>query len=155
MFNYGYFGQTIAQMAAAFGNYAHVYSPAARNNILTIFAGTNDIAGGASAATTYAALQSFCQQAHAAGWKVVVATMLPRNGLTGAQQAQWTAYNASIRSGWPGFADALADLQADPTMGPFAASSNNALYFDGTHPTDLGYTYIAPVEAAAVRGLMQ
>jgi len=35
-------------------------------------------------------------------------------------------------------------------MGPFAAASNTSLYGDGTHPTTLGYSILAPILAAVI-----
>lgn len=135
----GRFGTSIAALDAAFAsgvNVSGAYNPLATNNIMTIFAGTNDITGGATGAVTWAHLASFAAQARAAGWKVALTTMLPRAGLTTPQQAEWATYNSLIRANWASTADALIDAQADDVIGPFAAASNGALYADGIHPAD-------------------
>lgn len=132
-------------------------------NIVVIWAGTNDVLGNSPAANIYAALQSYTATVKAAGFKVVWVTMLPRSDLTTPLQAVWNAYNALIRGatlGQSDTADVIADVQSDPTMGPFSATSNNALYCDwpGTntvnvHPTDLGNSIVAPYIINAVGSL--
>jgi lysophospholipase L1-like esterase len=151
----GRFGDSIADMDTNFATYyANIENPLAANNVMTIFAGTNDINSGQTGAATWAHLQSFAGKARAAGWKVALSTMLPRSGLTVPAQAEWAAYNALIRAGWPAVADALIDPQADDAIGPFAAASNVALYADGTHPADGMPVYFAGLFAKAINGLL-
>jgi lysophospholipase L1-like esterase len=133
-------------------------------NILVIWAGTNDIVAGTVATSVYANLQSYTSAAKTAGFKVVWVTMLPRTDLTVGEQTQWTAYNTAIRAatlGQSNTADALADVQSDPTIGPFSAASNHTYYCNvgpndfsiGVHPTDIGNAIVAPYIIAAVGSL--
>jgi lysophospholipase L1-like esterase len=122
---------------------------------MTVELGTNDIANtsGLTASQLYGYLTTFCSNAHAVGWKVVVATVLPSSGYTTAQQSVWNTYNGLVRTNWSSIADGLADIQSSDVMGPFSATSNTSLYPDGVHPSDLGYTYLAPIFASAVNAL--
>lgn len=165
MINLGIPGQTMATMA---GNVATKvvarFQSGYSKNILVVWAGTNDVVAGATAATIYANLQSETAAAKTAGFKVVWATMLPRTDLTSGMQTVWAAYNALIRGatlGQSNTADALADVQSDATMGPFSAAANNTLYCNtsptdfsiGVHPTNLGTTFLVPYFVAAVGSL--
>jgi hypothetical protein len=124
-------------------------SPTKTHPILFVFAGTNDIAGGHNAATTFADLKAYCLAMRTAGWTIVVGTILPR-----AQDASFEtirlAVNTSIR-GDTSFYDALADFGSDATMGDIATTGNTT-YYDalGIHPTPLGDTLLAPYATAAI-----
>ena len=156
VFNKGYFGDTMAHRYSNYaGDIAPLYSSTAKNNILEIFAGTNDNDGTNTSCTAiYGNMTSYVAAAHATGWKVIVGTMLPRNGWSGNQITEQGACNTLIRANSAG-ADAIADYAADATMGVQANTTNTAYYADGTHPTSLGYGYLAIIEAAAVNGLFQ
>src|SRR5277367_165965 len=78
-------------------------------NVLVVWAGTNDMGNsGATVATTYANLVSYCQARQATGWKVVVVQMMSRTGVNPiggeSMDTDKTAYNALIDAGWPTFA---------------------------------------------------
>lgn len=161
MLNLGVPGQSMTSMT---GNVTTKivsrFSASYSKNIVIVWGGTNDITGGATAASTYTSLQSYTSTAKAAGFKVIWATMLPRTDLSGAAQVQWTAYNTLIRAatlGQSNTADALADVQSNATMGPLAAASNTSLYCiapddvsGGIHPTDLGNSLLAPYFVTAL-----
>jgi hypothetical protein len=109
-------------------------------------------------------LQSYIAAAKATGWKVVVATTLQRGSgdCSGGSNAIILAFDALVRAGWNvpqssgGLgADALADWQADPTIGPASAMSNAALYPDGIHLSSLGAGYAAQITAQAISGVMR
>jgi lysophospholipase L1-like esterase len=154
VYDKGYFGDTIMHRVSNYAaDIAPIYNPLAINNILEIAAGTNDIGGTTTDVQVEGYLQSYITAAHATGWKVIVATILPRNGFTTTQNTYLANVNTWIRAGSSG-ADAIADYAADPTMGNSASVTNTTYYADGTHPTTLGYGYLAPIEAAAVNGLL-
>lgn len=116
-----------------------------------VLIGTNDCAAGTAAATSNAALKSFCQARQATGWTVVVCTILAYNSSFGTEAIR-LAYNAQIVADWATFADKLVDLGADARIGVTGAELN-ATYFQGdqVHPTAAGAGVIAEL---ALRGLL-
>lgn len=119
------------------------------NNITIIFAGTNDLALGSTGASVYAALVSYGQARKAVGEKVVAVTCLPRTnaGIDAGFETQRLIYNASIRSGWTSFSDAMADLNTDSRL----QNSNDGTYFqDQIHPNAVGAGILAGIVKAAI-----
>ena len=114
---------------------------------LVIFAGTNDIfLNGASGAATATLLQTYIAARISAGWianHICVVTMLPRQG---AHESDRTALNTSTRSNAAGVGYLVADVAADPTIGP-AGSENNTTYYnsDNIHPKDAGQAIIGNI----------
>jgi lysophospholipase L1-like esterase len=159
IYDVGIFGDTVVQQAANFPKAAAPlfnWSPNAQN-VLSIFAGTNDINGGSTDVQTESALTAYVQQARAmapAGTKVICGTTLPRNTFSPQQETYRQNYNAFIRSGGPG-CDAVADFAADPIMGNPSNVTNTAYFVDGTHPTSLGYSLLAPILAKQANALLQ
>jgi lysophospholipase L1-like esterase len=154
VFNTAYAGDTIANRNNLYAtNVAPLYDSAAPFNILSIWAGTNDNDGSdPTCATTYGNLTSYIAKAHATGFKVVTATMLPKNGWSAAQTTQQAACNVKIRANAAG-ADAIVDAQAQMSMGN-PANLNATYTVDGVHPNDLGYDEAAAIWAGAVNGLL-
>jgi lysophospholipase L1-like esterase len=119
-------------------------------NVLVVFAGTNNVAIGNTAAETWTALESYLAGREAAGWAVVVVTMLPR--LTEATlptyEARRQEVNASIRSNWRATCAALADLAIDARM----SDAEDTAYFnaDKVHLNAAGAGILANYAAAAV-----
>lgn len=125
------------------------------NRVVFLSIGTNDLTlGGRTAEQIYEDIQTFAGLVRAAGGKVVVSTILPNAAWNGTQEATQATLNASIRDNWATFADGLADFAADPTMGPYEAAHDLALYPDGLHPSRLGHSYLAPIAAAAINALL-
>lgn len=138
-----------------------------RKFVLSVLVGANDLTTYAGGSDTIAAnnyltdLAAYCDARRAAGWKVVICTILPHttainSGVTDAtNNTRRAIVNSSIRSSWVGVhADALADLGGDATMGADTAAVNTSLYADGYHPTSTGHTtYIVPLVQAAVAAL--
>jgi lysophospholipase L1-like esterase len=151
-YDYGAFGQTVNQQAAAYPQFIRpLVNRGVKNNVLHLWIGTNDIAGGQSGEVTFQQLIPFINMAQADGWKVVVGTMLPRGTSINAQRM---IYNNLIRkySGQRNYV--VADYAADPTIGQ--VGQNGAPYYlDGIHPTSLGYTYIAQIAETAIASVLQ
>jgi lysophospholipase L1-like esterase len=122
--------------------------------IVLLNLGSNDLAGGAQAADIYKALAGMVAAAHGAGAKVILGTVLPRQGLQwfgasyGADEKQRLALNALIRANAAG-ADGVIDFASDPAMGAYRNLTNGRYYFDGTHPSVSGDALLA-ADAAAV-----
>jgi lysophospholipase L1-like esterase len=110
------------------------------DNIIFINAGTNDFTQSISVATAYANLVAWCTDAQAAGFKVIVSTLMPNsNGtLPGTYETSRLAYNSSIRSNWATFADALIDLANDTPL----QTNPGTLYVDGTHLSAAGHEHV-------------
>lgn len=108
-------------------------------NVLIVFAGINDLAGGRTAAQALSDLISYCTGAKTAGWnKLIVGTTLP--WATGSLETARLTLNSSIRSqSFPPW-DYIADWGNDPTMGQ-SGENTNAMYFgaDELHPLSAGY----------------
>jgi lysophospholipase L1-like esterase len=118
--------------------------------IVTGWEVTNDLAtNNVSAAIGYSNLVTFFNHRRAANAaaKLVVATVLPANIITGVNETSRQTINTNIRANWASFADALVDVAAIAQL----QDPNNTIYFaDGTHPTDAGYALIAQAFASAV-----
>ncbi|MCJ2020542.1 GDSL-type esterase/lipase family protein [Methylobacterium sp. E-065] len=130
------------------------YDPNSGTNWLIVQAGTNDLAQGASASVAYTGVQKLIQDGHAQGFKVLVATVLPRDDAvfawSSADESARLAYNDIVRAN-PAGADAIADIAASSIMGSAAAPANPALYLDGLHPTASAVqSYLEPIYAAAI-----
>lgn len=155
--NLGVRGQMVVELdALAPGTVDPLFAAGRGANIVVACIGTNDLTRGAGDTPTYDGIVAFGQGRRRVGFKVVMATILPRTGLLGTVaerrfEAERQAVNARIRSNLAGFADALADVGADPTIGAPGATANRE-YFqgDGTHPTARGGGIIAGIVTAAI-----
>jgi lysophospholipase L1-like esterase len=119
-----------------------LFNPARRRNVLSLL-GANDIANGSDAPTYVAALKSYCLARKAAGWTIVLKTVLPRT--TGGFNAVRNAANALIIAD-PSFYDFLVRLDLDTTIGQDSDAANLTYYVDGVHPTAAGAAIIAADE---------
>lgn len=159
VYNFGVASETLLTMIA---NAPTVIDPcliSGHKNICVIWGGTNDMAqSGRTPAQTYASLKTYCAARRAAGWKVVVVTMISRTGNNpvGGESLDTdkTAYNALIRSD-PTIYDALADVAGNANLGADGAFSNTTYFqVDGVHPTQLSATtIIAPIIGAAISSI--
>lgn len=143
------YGQRVADL---FGFYS-----ASAPSILLIQQGTNDIYYGTKANALYKSILSpFVSSAQAAGFYVVVDTILPRtdNGWTAVMEQQRVAYNAMVR-GNSARADAINDIAADPLIGEGTNPSTSAYYADGLHPTLIGQQRLASLDAAVLGPFLQ
>lgn len=150
---FGVAGQNVALMLADAATQIDPLVDPTRLNVLCLLGGTNDLNNGAaSAETVYTRIVTYCQARRAAGFKVIVGTVLPRDpaGSGEAFEADRQSVNTSIRANWATFADALADVGADILIGSVGAFSNMAYFADGTHPTSLGCEIIASYYRAAL-----
>lgn len=107
-------------------------------------------AGLVSEVDVHNAIKAYCLARKAAGWKVIVLTILPRRDAawTNGQAADFEATrflaNALIRTHWAEYADALVDVAADPNFTKENAY-NNATYYQSNkiYLTRAGYKLIA------------
>ena len=134
------------------------YSPSRTKNVVILASGTNDLANGNTAAATTTALFSACAALRAQGWKVVVATCLPRSDTMAVSQVAFNSaratYNANIVAGSSNY-DALADAASVTGMGADGDSNNNTNYsVDKIHPNGVGHRLLEPTYRAATSTLL-
>lgn len=164
-YNVAFYGQTLATAKTQASTFAPFALTTGAKNIVTIFEGTNDLAQSTSstAATVYADLQTICGTYRAAGYKCVVASLLPRTGgfaggVTSASfEIQRQALEVLLLAGWSSFSDGFIDLTADPVIGLVAATTNPVLFqADQIHPTTpVGNSYITAAFIKALTPLLQ
>jgi lysophospholipase L1-like esterase len=151
--NIGVSGRTMLDVGRlAYTNLNPLFANESGLNVAIIWAGTNDIALGASAENTYSYLAATCRRLRGLGWRVLVLTMISRTG----QDTGKNAYNGYIRAGWAGFADYIVDLGANASLGADGAYANST-YFqaDGTHLKDAGLTVVAGLVQIALTTMAQ
>jgi lysophospholipase L1-like esterase len=109
------------------------------------FEGTNDISGGATAATVINGTQQVIDRAHAAGLRIIGVTVIPRGSAatwTAFMEQQRLAVNAWMRT--QANFDGIIDF-AELTKGPIVPANGAEMIlpayscFDGIHPNDIGY----------------
>jgi len=126
-------------------------------SILLIQQGTNDLYYGTKASTLYRSILSpFVSSARAAGFYVVVDSILPRSdsGWTAAMEQQRVSYNALVRSNGA-YADAINDIAADPLIGDSINPTTSTYYADALHLTLSGQQRLATLNAAVLGPLLQ
>lgn len=146
--------QTLATMetnAAAKVDASYSASLFGTNNILIVFAGTNDIYGGANAATTISRYETYIASRQSAGWdKIIACTAIPRESFDSGQNADLATFNASIVSNSAGV-DAVVDLAA--------LSWDFATHYQGStpnrvHPNAAGRALIVAAVKSALSALL-
>jgi len=123
-------------------------------NVLVAWEVRNDLVLNlATAATAYSNLVTYCQARQAAGWTVIVLTVLPSTGgdEPGDFEASRGTVNTNIRNNWATFADALCDVAANGNLD----DSTDATYFqaDQVHLKAAGYAVVAGLVEDAIGSL--
>ena len=149
----GFGGRTSAQLISEFDSVVGVlkndwYS----QNVVVMFEVRNSFIAFVSAETIIAEHITYCQNATAAGWKVIVCTAPGSDGTQAGENIPGEV-NAYIRANWRDFADGFVDLEAAPEFSPSGDVLNPTHYSDGVHLTDAGYAVVAALVAAAVTEL--
>lgn len=151
--NLGFAGRTQAAMYdLAWTNIAPSYAYFSGLNIAVVWANTNGMLQGNSAATEYSYTEAFCRRLKLMGFKVLVCTAISLIGLDSVRDA----YNALLYTNWTGFCDGLIDLAANANIGADGAYSN-ATYFQqpgGIHPTTAGDVIAAGIMQTAINLLV-
>ena len=81
---------------------AKLYNPHARHNVLSVLAGTNDLQNGRTGRQVFDLMRQYAAEAHRAGFRLVVCTVLPRQSFTPSAEAERQRLNALLQSGWRG-----------------------------------------------------
>lgn len=164
--NLGVGGQTtgamiadgVAQVDALFNSTPNAY----RDQIVVCWEGTNDLwlGSGSGGVDTpqdaYDNLSDYCLARRTAGFKVVVGTILPRQntGTPSDFETKRRELNEMLRTGWPDFADALADVAAHPALGQVDSPLDTTYYnADKVHLTNTGYGAAARIFVDAIRSV--
>lgn len=122
-------------------------------NVCVVMAGAGDIKFSLDVDEIYAQLRQYCLGRRAAGFQVVVVTLLPRS-FPANFEADRLALNQRVRSSWPQFADGLADLGADPRIGDtYDDLDQHYFQADGVHPNASGSAVMAAVIAPVLSDL--
>ena len=142
------------------------YLVAGALNVLTLLIGANSLGDTSQYPTVnnyLTALAGYCDARRAAGWYVLLETMLPigtnngvnvhntRRATCTPEMLLWTT-NGSIVPGK--HADQVFNLAADPIMGPDNSQQANSAYWggDGVHPSTLGYDRITAISKVPISG---
>lgn len=103
-----------------------------------LWAGTNDLAlAGRTDSQVYADIVTWCTARRAAGFKVVVSSIIARGAtLPGNFETYRASVNTQLRANWTTFADAFVDAAADSRL----SDATNTTYFnvDQVHLTTAG-----------------
>ncbi len=147
--NLGVVGETAHHLDSIGAFVDSLYDPLVPN-YLVVITGTNDWTAGYSAEQTYAAIASYLTARKNKGWRVIATTLTSR---CGGYADFRRPLNNMIRQNWPQFADALADLGADPHMGQDNSCSDFVYFLDGTHYTVAGKRIVAEIIQNAVNSI--
>lgn len=124
-------------------------------NVLVVFAGTNDIAAGASGATTYSRLVAHCQARVAAGWlraNIIVCNMLPRGDAS--FETERVAFNTAVANNALANWGAVVDLAAVSGLGGAGDNTGSNYNADQVHPNNAGHILISTAVLATLNGMM-
>lgn len=139
-------GSTIVNRLAQYPTNIAPYYRGNPHDTVSIWAGSNDIATGATPATVYGNITSYVHAAHATGFKILVATMASRVGFDTPKNALNTLILANTAG-----ADGIVDFTGTP-LGCDGCYANGT-YFTGDqiHPSLFSrQTIEAPAFQAAV-----
>lgn len=120
-----------------------ILSASTGKRVAVLFAGTNDKAlAGADTNAVWTAYTNFYFGAHYRGFKVVLATVLPRNQ-DAAFETWRLGLNNLITNNISVCADAIADIGSDGSIGNVYSVTNRYYSIDKIHPSNDGYEVIA------------
>jgi hypothetical protein len=144
-------GHTFAQMVATIDAQIFANHP----EVVGIFAQANNLAGAPDGATlAEQILSQFVDVVRAKGIKVVGFTSSPQAAPAGnpaSHNPKRAGFDSAMRAAYAGGRlDGLADVAADPVIGPDAAAANTVLYTDGLHMTAYGYERLGQLTIPAL-----
>jgi len=133
-----------------------LFAPAARQNIVIVWAGTNDLNRTHTAKRIWRELERYCRDRRRRGWKVVILTVLPRIPTRSGSrfERQRRLLNHAIRERSPAVADAVADVAHDERIGDYAGFAAAQYKTDGIHNNAAGNAVIAEVVVETLRPLL-
>jgi hypothetical protein len=142
-------------------NMLPLYNGSVEHNVGVLWGGTNDDCAGRSATDIFADIVTYVNNAKAVGFKMVVATCLPRTQLCGSvvgstYETVRLALNNLIRNNAQTYGYEVADVALDQNMGTSATASNNTTYYnaDKVHLTVTGATTLFKYFHGAIMNLI-
>jgi hypothetical protein len=144
--NRGTVGQPLSSLDSDFATDAAPDYDEMTANTLVVWGGINDILNvpGTTAASLEVSLRSICAKAIAAGYKVLVCTVLPSQHTSmdmDTEEPVRLAFNAAMRLEWEEYADGLVDLAADERLDD--ATDTDVYQSDKLHMTAYGHDIVA------------
>lgn len=130
-----------------------------KRRVLIVWEITNDLSNlTQTSSAAYANIKSYCQARKAAGWKVIVCTCLPRTqaGINTNFESYRVAVNNLITTNAvsEGWADAVANIGGDATIGSTGASDNTTYFNDKTHMTSAGHLIASTYITSALNAIL-
>lgn len=144
-------GTTYTQRASSVATRVDSHAKNAGESFLIDIGGTSDLAADVSAASLLSTVESYADARRAAGFKkVIVTTVPPYTGFSGAQETQRLAYNASLVANANGKFDAVADPASHASLDD---ASDTNYYYDGLHWTAAAVAIVAGLFRSALASL--
>ena len=129
------------------------YRPNADLDLCLVLAGGGDFRAAADPGYVYDGLKAYCLARRAAGFKVIVLTVLP-SSYPITFEASRTVFNERVRTTWMQFADGLVDIAADPRIGDSGDNLDQQFFLaDALHLNTAGNAVMATVAAPIVNAL--
>jgi hypothetical protein len=155
LYNLGIGGKTVAAMYADRTYYDAPLYVSGIPVVYEIEGGINDLRTGTSAASLYSTVSTYVTYLKALGSNVrVIVDTLLKSSLNDSTQAQRVVdYNVLVRANTAG-AHVINDQAAESHFAAAGSESDTTLLRDGIHPTNLGYSYLMPVRAAAINSAL-
>lgn len=121
---------------------------------VVMWEGANDLYFGATAADAIAHLGAYCSHRHAAGFKVMLVSLLPRGdvGAPVTYEVNRQLVNAWLRQNWHTIAESFVDVAADVLMGHAGQETDERFYLkaDRVHLNLAGAQTVAGYVAVAL-----
>jgi len=139
-----------AGAAGVINSAAPYYSAQRARNVMVIAVGTNDLAGGSSAAATLTTILAQYDAAASSGWLPLIATVLDRTGALSVSQAAFDAARASLNASILSSGRSVIDMTGVSGVSANGASAGANFIGDGVHPGTSGHALMEPVYRAAM-----
>jgi lysophospholipase L1-like esterase len=153
--NFGVSGQTTPQMITDEGSQVLPTYDATKTNILLVCEGGNDIYFNGSATNAVANMKTYCNAARAAGFKVILTTVIHRNESTPfgddatTYNSKLDAFNAGVLAD-KSFYDYI--IRPD-TAAIFQTYSNGGYHIDEVHPNQAGQQKFADLFVVGINAM--
>jgi len=128
--------------------------PYGNKQVVYLLEGTNDLVTNANVDTCYEHFIRYINARKAAGWKVVVSTILSRDTTINpgvGYEAKRQALNTLLTSMAQDNTFKVVDFGQDANLGSTLAYQNLTYFSDGIHPTATGYKLIAKYVANVIK----
>lgn len=131
-----------------------------KTNIIVVWEGGNDLQIYGNVTDAYNRLVQFCTDRRAAGFKVLIVTLIKWEYYYGATTSfgdTWAqfetkrlALNQELRDNWPDFADGICDIALDSR---FQNPADTTYYHDGIHLNGTGRGVVAGLISSALQSM--